>query len=112
MIGDTPCLKCTEMGKIVLVLIQNKDEADKLKEKLLSQNFAVKQDEETKKDAYLRMALKQGAVNEDIEKARAQYQKDLNRIAFVANPKVQGYQKSTEEFKRESGYNMFRPITY
>ena len=58
------------------------------------------------------MALKQGVTREDIDKAREQYQKGLNRIAFVANPKVQGYQKSTEEFKRESGYNMFRPITY
>ena len=112
VIGDIPCLKYTEMGmgKIILLLIQNEKDANELKAKLTEQNFTVKSDLETKKDAYLRMALKQGVTNEDIEKARQEYQKSLNKIAFVANPKIQGYQKTTEEFKRESGYDMFRPI--
>jgi len=53
-----------------------------------------------------------GIAKTMITESQLSFQKMVGKNSFVVNPKVQGYQKTTDEFKKESGYQNIRVPFY
>ncbi|CAL6090734.1 Conserved_hypothetical protein [Hexamita inflata] len=109
----TSILDVQKIGIVNIITLSDVAEADKLLVTLTENNYKTpKKDLETKRDAYIRHACQSGTTREQIAKAKRDYEQSQSSQVTVkiANPKEQGYEKSTEEFKKESGYERMKVV--